>query len=516
MKRLFKFFAVAAIIAVGFTGCSSETPIDDDPQNGSIIGSDEEDGELTYASFRFSASSAGATRSVDAAGGETTLALTEYRVLIYRGDNTLEIDTAIAIAGDSMLTIPVYSGSKKLFVIANGGTTTAILSVPAKGTTTLNTYAGLNNAFVLTTGSPNPTDFSSHTLLYGTNGSKFIFSSDVKTATKDFKPGISAAESKVPGSDNFFNVGLDRLVARVAVTKTDPSKPTGSTATAGIIVQDSTGRIDPATVQYHLWNINKAVYPFQNYNASNVLVTPYGDAASPFESYYLRNQGEGSSNNYIAIATRGANPPATSAYRYVTENVPTTAYGGNTTYAEVEAVFLPVVGKYVDAVIGYNEATSTFSPVKATADQTTATDLYKFIQAGVLGLEPGTILGGSSALLLAKKVVYHLVNPSTPPKTNLSDYTSLVADADVLTYFDKYTGGKSYYRLNFGEQNGQYINYGIKRNYYYDANITGFNTIGANEPGDLLEDGTPLGGITNITVHIIIRDWTGKEMNVII
>jgi hypothetical protein len=519
MKRLFKFFTVAAIIAAGFTGCSNETAIDpgEGPGGGGVV---VEDGEATYATFKFSVSDAPQTRSVDPATGEVAIpVVTEYRLFVFRADNTLEIDT-FASNSDN-LTIPLISGVKKIFVLVNGGTDAANLSTPAKGSG-LTTYADFNAVYDLATGTP-PTDFTSHTLLYGGSGSKFIYSSDVKTATQTLAPGVSAADSQNSTNSNYKAIEVDRLVAKVAVTKTVPSQPEGVTPIAGVIItRDSTGRIVPSSVKYHLWNINKGVYPFQNYDASNVLVTPYGNMSAPFANYYLRNQGDGGSNTAIDIATRGSNPPLNADYRFVTENVPSNFDGGNVTYAEVEAVFLPTVGNYISTTIGYNESSLTFMPVAATADLGTtasdATDMYQFTGEGYLGFPVGTLIAGANALALAKKVVYHILNPTVPPKTLLTDGAYVaITPTQVETYFAKYVGGKAYYRLNFGEQSGGAgtdINFGVKRNHYYDANISGFATLGAKEPADILDEGTTLQGRTSLTVHIIIRDWQGKEITI--
>jgi hypothetical protein len=199
--------------------------------------------------------------------------------------------------------------------------------------------------------------------------------------------------------------------------------------------------------------------------------------------------------------------------------VPNTPYGGNTTYAEVQAIFTPLVGKYVSdevTAIGYNEATETFSGKLATVDlpstSMSGTHLYQFKRENTNGLPAGTVFAGTNGLNLAKKVVYHILNPSQPVKSNLSDYSTLVGetDADFVAWFDKYVDYKAYYRLNFGEQAGGAntdINYGIKRNQSYDAVISGFLSLGAKSPEDLLEENIILSGRTNLTVNIAIRNW---------
>jgi hypothetical protein len=516
MKRLFKFFTVAAIIAVGFTGCSSETPID--PNVGpDPINPIEDEGETTYATFKFSVSNGAQTRAVglDHANGEKVLGaeiVSEYRLFVFRADNTLEIDTFST--NGAQLTVPLISGVKKIFVLVNGGDDVAVLGTPEKqrdpgvsSPTYFNLYSQFNNLFDLATGSPLEFTDANKALLYGTNGDKFIYTNNVKKSYP-LLPGISAGDSQTAGNQNNIEIEVERLVAKVAVTKTVPSQPEGVTPISGVIItKDSTGRIVPASVQYRLWNINKAVYPFQNYDASGVLVTPYGNNAPTFENYYLRAKGDGTGNNYITIATRSGDPAGT-AYRFITENVPSTPYGGNTTYAEVEAVYLPTVGNYISTTIVYNESSESFAPVPASADLASATDIYQFREDGVTGLPVGALIAGTNALDLARKVTYHRLNPSVSEVVGASQYASVTND-QIKVYFDIFTAGKTYYRLNLGEQSieGADINYGVKRNYYYDAEITGFLTLGANDPAKLLDETVVLQGKTNLTIKMTIRAW---------
>jgi hypothetical protein len=443
-----------------------------------------------------------------ASGEVSPLALTEYRVLIFNSANTLEVDTFKTLAqDDSLLTVSLISGPKKIFVLVNGGTDVANLSTPAKGTG-FNNYSQFNGIYDFTTALTNLN------LLYGSNGSKFIYSSNVKDAPATLVPGVSALESQDENNQNYLKITVDRLIAKVALTKQVPSGPDGLAMTGTladkIITKDSSGYIEPATVRYRVWNINKGVYPFQNYDASNVLQTPYASLAPPHTAYYAIEQGQATSPYYISIATRTGNP-TNAQYYYVTENVPSVPYGTNTTRAEVQAVYRPIAGTYVSATIGYNEATSTFAPVAATTDLSTASDMYLFNEEGILGFPIGTLLAGPDAFKLARKVVYHMLNPSIPPNNSLdfTDYAA-ITQTQVETYFLKYTNGLAYYSLYFGEQSApgsDDINFGVKRNYYYDAYVTGFKTLGSNVPDN---DPGILSGRTNITIHIYIRDWTGK------
>jgi hypothetical protein len=545
MKKIFKLLLCAAIVAAGFTACSEDvTPIDQngtDPVNVDPLGV----GQPTNATFSFKLMGSGAsTKALNPDTQEgTTNTVTEFRVLIFRADNTLEVDTARSIvSGDSLLTIPLQSGTKKVYVYANGGTTDAYLTTPAKAAP-IAAIGDINGRYSFVTGTLSPgvyfTDLTNmHSLYPVSSGQKFFFSSVVKEATQGLLPGISAADSKIPGGDNYINVFLERAVAKVSITKSATSDPNGVTGSTKILTRDSAGII--TDVNYKIWSANVAMYPFQNYDEFGRLVTPEyiptsaTDTTALFNNY-ARALGNGSGNAYIAIADRSAanqnDPPLSGSgkYYYIPENNPSVKMKGNTTIAEVQATFTPTKNHYVryNATaypshfgVNYNESQYTFTVYpEVTSDLTTTLgaggDLYLFVRTGTLGLLENTLFAGTNAFELARRITYHIDNPTVAPITNINAaaYTA-VTEADVLKYFIKYTAGKAYYRLNLGEQTGTNQNdYTIKRNWYYDANITGFAKLGDNSPTKLIEPiNEILEGPTNLSVHIIIRDWTGKKI----
>jgi hypothetical protein len=541
MKKIFKLLLCAAIVAAGFTACSEEvTPI---PEPNPVIPVENE-GVPTNATFSFKLVGNDANTKALYPDGQENLTVTDFRVLIFKADNTLEVDTLRTIpttTTDSLLTIPLVSGTKKIYVYANGGTVTVgppitaatYLGIPATGGVT--SLTGFNAVYSLVTGTLTPPAFYTdvpnlHALYPKANGEKFFFSSTVKDAIIGLDPGISAADSKQPTNANYITVELERPVAKVSITKNATSGATGvaSPESGKIVTRDSSGVI--TDVQYKIWTVNVGMYPFQN-TVNGVFTTPEYIPTSATDTTALKNQyawalGNGTGNAYIAIPNRTVNAPASGSgsYYYIPENNPSTKMKGNTTIAEVEAVFKPTKNHYVilDAAkpgsgVNYNEALSQFTIYPAAADLGSETDMYLFIKTGVNGLLENTLFAGANALKLAKKIHYHLKNPTVAPNTNIdatiySDTTELRV---LSEYFIKYTGGKAYYRLNLGEQTGTDQNdYTIKRNYYYDANITGFLKLGDNVPRKLIEPiNEILEGPTNLSVHIILRSWTGKQLS---
>ncbi|MDR2389099.1 MAG: hypothetical protein LBD89_04855, partial [Tannerellaceae bacterium] len=138
MKRLFKFFAVAAIIAVGFTGCTSEEPVGPTGPDDNGTGASTKRGAETYATFKFVAEGATTKASdlgVDNTTNEGTIPFSKVRLTFFDADGFLELDTVITSFGNSA-TIKLTSGYKQLYVLANE---TSDL------TTALNAVTSINN-----------------------------------------------------------------------------------------------------------------------------------------------------------------------------------------------------------------------------------------------------------------------------------------------------------------------------------------------------------------------------------
>lgn len=531
MKKMFKFLVSAAVIAAGFTACSEEvTPIDPINPESPVAPTGEE--TMATFAFKFNGSSL-STRALDAAPSSENKDVANYRVLLFDAvSGAIELDTVKTVQqGDSLMTAKVLSGQKYLYVIANDGTASSVMGLPIKGAVGTFSANAFNAAF--TTGSntgQNAPDLAGlRTLL----GSKFVYASTTKDHSVTLTPGRTISQSQTPGDDNFVDVYLDRAVAKVAITKLGISGPLQSsispTPPKAIITMDSTGCIDPDIVRYHIWGANAQTYPFQKWNGTTLITPEYVPTKDKDPNtllHYVRGLGAGTSNNRITIADRSGNPAATDYY-YIPENNPQDKRKGNITIAAVEAAFLPLQ-KFHITNVAYNDASQAFTVTNATTNIASASDFYLFNLDGILGLPQNTVVAGSDAKLVAKKIVFHLNNRTTAEKAALSDYNSLVDDADIGNVsdlsttlptdpFTYYKGGLCYYRLIIGEPSGSQIIQTIKRNYYYDATINGFGKLGENSPNKLVEpEDRPEQGETYLSVHIILRDWTGVQITPII
>ncbi|MDR1676049.1 MAG: hypothetical protein LBR86_06240, partial [Tannerella sp.] len=125
MKRMFRFYVCAAILAAGFTGCTSdgEGPGPKPP----VDASDVVEGIPTYATFRFQVSGedlSGRALTGDAGGDSESTKVKDVRLLIYNAKDSCEVNE-IVTGGDPIWgstnapkskTVRVTSGNKKIFV----------------------------------------------------------------------------------------------------------------------------------------------------------------------------------------------------------------------------------------------------------------------------------------------------------------------------------------------------------------------------------------------------------------
>jgi hypothetical protein len=532
MKKMFKLLLCAAIVAAGFTACSEEvTPIDPEktnPNGGTVV-----EGLPTSASFSFSVPQAVGTKGLTPDASELTT-LDNYRILVFdNATGKLEVDTARAvgaiagITNDTIITIELISGTKKIYVFANGGTTTASLNTPAKGAGgfdyTNGNLSQINGIYNLTaTTTPPLANLELMHALY-TSG-KFFFSSNAHEAVIVVQPGITGPQSEVDGNANRFYIALERPVAKVAIRQ--------SANASAIPTVDGKGTITANTIKYKMWGVNARMYPFQSTGALGILTPEYIPQLNidpDTKKNYAREQGDLSSNAFINIAysTAATAQGATSGNRfyYIPENNPSQKKKGNTTFANIEAVYLPKGGNYVTG-IAYNSVTGVFTKTLGSGDLTTVANMYLFYPSST-GMDENTLFAGPNAENLAKKVYFHIKNPTTPENTTLSWYATAVdfsatgVQADFNQYFNKYTDSKAYYRLDIGQQTGtgagSLIDNIVRRNWYYECNITGFQEIGKHTPDGLSEpEDEDLRGLTNISVTITIRDWSGTSISQIV
>jgi hypothetical protein len=374
-------FAVLA-----FTACTREEPIGLDPL-------DDEVGTPTYATFTFNAVDAATKSSMITDENETNV-INDVRVLIFSShDNILEVDTSLTTSySNSMITILMISGSKRIFAIANAGNG----MLPAKGSA--NTYSDFSGA-IYNISNTDPVSDPATGIDRLSNLVKpagyVMTNSNSPMNYITVTPGVAAADSQTEGNSNYLSIGLQRAVAKVSVFQY---------ANTSLTTIDGSGTL--SDLKYSIIQINRSLYLFQNYAGSQI-VTPeylptqsYLDPDPVLDYHYYRF------SDYQELFTEllASNLSATKAM-YITENNPSIKLKGNTTFIGIEAVFTPKRG-YFTKDISYDEILRTFTVTLSETDLETASDMYKFTSNGYL--LQNTLLAGVDAGKLAKKVTYHI------------------------------------------------------------------------------------------------------------
>jgi hypothetical protein len=482
MKRLIIFSAILAL-----TACTSEEPIADLDFTG------EKAGTPTFVTFTFNASEVDTKGSSMITDENETNVIHDVRLLIFNAtDNAFEVDTTLPSGGGSMITVSLIAGSKRILAIANAGQ--GMLPAKGSGATYPDFSAATYNISDTYPVTAYTTDIDNLNNLVKPTG--YVMTNSTNSSTFILLPGITSSDSQIKGSPNHLSIDLQRTVAKVTVYRdADVSLTTD-------------GRGTLSDLKYSITTVNRSLYLFQQY-ANGMLQTPeYIPATSIDSALYYHYY---TSYNYRELVTDLSASKAV----YITENSPSVKKKGNTTFVTVEAVFKPKKAHFVTN-ISYNEETGAFTVTPSQTDLETASDLYRF-KAGVQGLSGNTLLAGVDALKLAGKIIYHLKNPSIASKASLDDPAyAAITDSEIATYFDKYTGGKCYYRLNIGKQAGSgSVDYTIIRNHHYRAKITAYLNMGSNSMERLyfVEDELVLTGPSNITASFNVVDWTVDDID---
>jgi hypothetical protein len=426
-----------------------------------------------------------------------TNVINDVRVLIFSNvTGDIEVDTSLTTSpGNSMITIPIISGSKRILAIANAGNG----MLPAKGSA--NTYADFSGAIYNISNTVPVSDPATgiDNLSNLVKPAGYVMTNSTMSSLISVQPGVTAADSQDPSSPNHVSIDLQRAVAKVAVSQDADA--------SSLTAFDGSGTL--SDLKYSITTVNRSLYLFQNY-VNGALITPeYIPIEYDPVSYYHYYR----FYNYHELLTRNSSPTK-GMFIYITENNPSVKMKGNTTIVAIEAVFKPKKG-YFTKDISYNAASGTFTVTLSETDLATASDIYRFTGQWVTGLNEGTLLAGVDAGKLARKVTYHLLNPTVPPKASLDDPAyAAITDSQVATYFDKYTDGKCYYRVGIGSQSGSQVDSTVRRNHYYDVVITGYRKLGVSQMKMLIEpeSGILLQGGTNITASFNILEWTGYQV----
>lgn len=521
MKKTFKFFMVAAIVAAGFVGCSSED-VGPTPDNGGGNGNGDKEvveGIPTNATFEF-ISSMGTKSSLLGDASESD-EITSIRLLVFQNNTTgvgqCEADTIIPVSGGNRksATVLVSSGSKKILVIANtlsrpydtqlqnlkGQTLSYFLAKNATTHMSLNDY-NIGTSAIGTT----PTDVNLSQLVE--NG-KRLFSNSLadSSCVKQLVPSISASQSAagVAGeAHNFFKIYVQRAVAKVVVFSS-------AGTSSAVPTVDGEGTLTNLT--YGVRNLNRAVALFQIPNASDKPEAPFFNAfdatsaadmalLSTYAPYYYRGT-VGELDKVLSTGTSSA--PAT-AY-YIPENANNTAVNGNTTYTAIRARYTAGANRIItsthfdkNGLNKFDEAivettTNSGQFYRILGKDATAGNLINSIGNGFV--KDGSLFRTQSA---AHEAAFWVENPTA------SAYNSSYTLQNIK--IQEYTDGYCYYRLNINQKVGTFTNEYVKRNLHYKLKITAFNTLGDPTVDDLDKNPEkPIDEPTHITAEIEVLPW---------
>ncbi|GEM_PF-3548864 len=572
MKKIFKFFMGAAIVAAGFTGCSSEEV---NPNPGPDPGPEVPvvEGTPTYATFTFNVSQANSTTRANATasdmdtgaiGDNDDYTINKIRLLVFNSSNQLEANVLQDVTAPKYqtATVRLMSGPKKILVLANehASVSTAFSTAafktldPDNSATVASTYADVITNISATAinlfevgGSPttapiDSTDFNGGSAepyfdidrVIGTVASgdyPYMMSNPDDGTTYTLQPGISETDSKnaTAGTNdkNHFKIAVKRAVAKGVITY-DDSRATILTTLDGL------GKLTESSLKYGMDNVNRSVYLFQQFDGTTITSAYYDipnisgwpiPAPSP-----ARPQGRQDFYPYfykmynISNAIAKASSPTTAVY--FTENTKSAPMNGNITYAAIEAQFTPADGKWASAidydnslkqitiVTGTNYSDNDLWAVLAKNDKLSYSNNNKFDN---IYLFPSAELANKALYLITYGTLFGQTQPRTSElfPTAAADYTSSwQVPADMKKYIDKYTGRKCYYRMDMGEGTlGGSFRYSVERNAQYFAKITGFKTIGVNDRRKLDDNPyEPKDAITHVTATIEVKNWDEKTM----
>jgi hypothetical protein len=446
------------VLALGLTGCTTTVNGGDGP--------DVEEGQPTTLSISIPITETYADDNATA----NELAVKTAHIFIVNGAS-FEKDTTITVTAGNFTNTPggagvparwklttpikVNSGLRKIYVGLN---LTAIQHAAVKtGVQAGYTNTTLRDQFIST-------------------GDGFVMFND-RDSVYNILPAITTPTT----ADNEFVVYVSRLVAKIAVTKKPEllSNPDNYNASGAFFDVAST---DPTNgLAFSAGNVNTKTYFLQKKVAGiiedpNFLYTPPPSSALLAE--FTNDWGTFSTAASYTATALAVNAPGTSMsyknVKYVTENTSDNPLlQGLLTYVSVKARFRP--NNIVTAVDANGLAT--------TATNTNyLNDLYVYTTAG------GEFLYFTNASL----------------GITWASHTANAGHSAVTNYKDAYC----YYLIYLTPQSAYAgSTYASIRNLYYDVNISKFNALGYANPEEP-DPENPLATPTNITVDVVIQNWT--------
>lgn len=504
MKKTFKFFMMAAIVAAGFTACSSEEVVPN--KGGDETGGD---GTATYATFNLTLKETKATTydpptqgsALDNPTNDNLLAYSDVRLLIFNAaTQALEYND---VFGTARKTVLVQAGNKKIFVFANtaGDLSTQFAAVSALvvGTATLTdfyniTYDAGTPQALGATGLPATRTFNIEPLhkhantgttglpASNTNAIEYVLLPNIEEAT------AAAGTTSNTGSSttNSFNIELLYMIAkgRLYLGDLEANLTTGTPHAV-------------SNITYTIRNLARKTNFVQNVVASvprSYYYTDYSITTTAAE--FLLDFDLASAMQTAPITTTPGN------YLYVPENNNQLLRRGQSSHFVIKATFKPGV-----VVTDASYSTSGINFETKTLDLSGSLD-YLFTLEEIAGIPSGTYFTDLNTLQKAAWL-YTYNSPWIGDAGQLAQAQALIGAADQDTKFYSFVNATSWYRLDLGTStSGSNLVPGVLRGKAYNARINSITGPGLPDENKVeLKPEEPVVSMTYISATIEVKDW---------
>lgn len=494
MKKIkFLSFALAALTLLS---CSKELGVDNhDPSGPSVSG------EPTYAAFSFKTAGAVMSRAVetDIFTSDDEKTVNSVRLLIFSndGDQLLETNVAVDLSGstDKKFTTLVKAGFKKMHIFANVKAGTQIDTELNKMVVGTSTHAEFL-ALTYDAGTPGDKGFTLKDL-HPENGDKSapFPMSNSNEKVYEFKPKVTKEEAEVAGAGedkNAFNVGIDFMLAKVAVVAKDAT-----------VFDNASMKVE--NMLFCVRNIAKKTFLTQQFDGVDIATVKgvhYDWAPANLTDPGATGWGANYDRAQKPIVPVEVSSVPTKTSIYTAENTKSTAtlLVGGTTQAALNCVITPkAVYNGTDMKwdpINRRLAMGLTQPGTKGMDFVVATKAHGSIKAGDVFINETT-------LKKAYAMIQYTTDYGTGKDENAGDFT---APVDGMDYY-KYVGGVAWYYIYIGDKDNAKQKYAILRGKKYTATINAIKGFGLPSD-DIYHPELPLDQDTYINTTITVNGWT--------
>ncbi|MDR0430872.1 MAG: fimbria major subunit [Tannerellaceae bacterium] len=516
MKKMFKFFIGAAIVAAGFTACSEEViPVSGQEGNGSGT---QDEKESTYATFQLNLGDVASRATTfdpptsgsdqDNVAGDKALDPNDVRLLIFNSaTKSLEINEVFGTANKTVL---VQAGNKKIFVFGNtkGTLSTAFKNVAdlAVGVATLDNFYDI----IYDAGAPQDhkatgsRTFDIEPLHAKASATTGLPVSNSNAVEYELKPNIeesaAAGGTAVVGGSSATNTFKIEAVFMIAKARLSLGDTEDKLVTGG-----SNDKV--SEIFYTIRNLARKTNFVQNV-VTGVTRSYYYDfiTATTPASVYSDNFDRASKLGTTKISTTAGN------YLYVPENNGKLLRYGQASRFTIKAKFEP--GKVI------TDATFKTSGIELTIQKLAdagSSNSYVYTIAPIPGIPQGSYF--ASLDVLRKTAWLYQFNqpwPATPPTAEMDAIVTAADEASAGTtpnrkLYYQFTNAESWYTLPLGEStNAANLQPGVLRGKAYNAKINSITGPGVPKE-DIVEDpgrnGDPIVSTTYISATIEVKDW---------